>query len=105
MSALPDGLETIQEIFGRKWARHILRALHKNPLRYTEIQHRVTLYADHTVHSRTLTETLRWLEGQRYLEKHHDPEADRYRLTSLGEGYARIIQDLRDLNADRSFST
>ena len=99
---LPDSMERIQEILGHKLARHILRALKEDPLRYTEIQHRVTVSADHTVHPRTLTETLKWLEGQQYIEKHHDPEADRYRLTEFGEGCIKIIDDIRGMDWDRS---
>jgi DNA-binding HxlR family transcriptional regulator len=79
-----------------------MRALKGDPLRYTEIQHRVTVVADHTVHSRTLTETLRWLEGQRYIEKQHDSGADRYRLTALGEVCIKIIDDIRGIDWDRS---
>lgn len=99
---LSDGMERIQEILGHILARHILRALKEDPLRYTEIQYRVTVSADRTVHPRTLTKTLKWLEGQQYIEKHHDPEADRYRLTELGEGCIKIIDDIRGMDRDRS---
>lgn len=95
-------MEKVQKILGRKLGRHILSALKAEPLRYSDVQYRVTVLSKEPVHSRTLTETIRWLEQRHYIEKYHDAQADRYRLTTLGAGYVKILDDIKSMEPNPS---
>ena len=81
------------EIIGAKWTALLVHDLSEGPRRFSELEHSCC-----GISPRTLSERLRWLEGEGLVLRHSYPESPprvEYELTSKGEGLLPIIDEMR----------
>lgn len=79
----------------RKLNVAILTTLKDRPLRYTQLHHTVANVSAEVVHSRTLTDTLKYLRKQELVERHpHNDGAD-YRLTAGGAELVDLLAEIQ----------
>jgi DNA-binding HxlR family transcriptional regulator len=71
--------------------------LERGPRRYTDIQTDVTMATGKALHSHTLSDTLKWLQEQDYVEHHQDEDNADYRLTTDGQDLVRILGEINSM--------
>jgi DNA-binding HxlR family transcriptional regulator len=81
------------EIVGQKWTALLVHDLSEGPRRFSELER-----ACPGISPRTLSERLRWLEGEEILVRRSYPESPprvEYELTEKGEAVLPIIDEMR----------
>ena len=81
------------EIIGAKWTALLVHDLSEGPRRFSELEH-----SCRGISPRTLSERLRWLEGEGIIARRSYPESPprvEYELTDKGEGLLPIIDEMR----------
>ncbi|MEV4344554.1 winged helix-turn-helix transcriptional regulator [Actinoplanes sp. NPDC049596] len=88
-------IKSVVNIIKLRWSVDILRALAKEPLRYTDLQLVITVSTGRTVYNRSFTEALRRLEDGRLIEHHIGPEGTAfYGLTQVGAELISLLDGL-----------
>ena len=81
------------EIIGAKWTALLVHDLSEGARRFSELEH-----ACPGISPRTLSERLRWLEGEGIVERHSYPESPprvEYELTPKGVALLPIVTEMR----------
>src|SRR2546423_13357621 len=78
-----------------RWTLKTPGALTPGPRRYSELVHLLTIASGETVHSRSLTDTLRHLQDNGIVEHQvADDDGAVYRLTTEGHELVEVLDDI-----------
>ncbi len=69
-------------------------ALREGPQRYTRLHRAVALTSTDVVHSRTLTDTLTYLQDEELVERHQELRVADYRLTPAGTELVDLLAEI-----------
>jgi DNA-binding HxlR family transcriptional regulator len=79
----------------QRWSVEILTALADGPLRYTDLQHTITITCCEKVHGNTLTSTLQRLQDKGLVNRPAvDDDGAAYRLTSDGQQLVQLLAEI-----------
>ena len=95
MPRLPSIIHGVLDVIRLKWSVDVLLTLGDGPLRYTDLQHAITVSSGQTVYNRPLTLSLRHLQRTGLIEQARSGEdASAYQLTALGLELREYLEQL-----------